>query len=411
MGVKHSASHQSGENMEEDKSENTGKSNHRGNVLVIGNSGVGKSTLINAVIGEQMADTGRGIAGQTVGLEMYGEDDASPFRIIDSIGFEPAFLKRKKAIAAVRKWSRESTEDGKSDRQINAIWFCVEGTSGKLFPQAVHNLLDATKHWPHVPIIVVITKSYSKRDREENVTLVQEAFDKVKTNRMPKAIIPVVADTFWIDDDKYAAPEGIDELITATLGLMPEGLAAAKEDAAQFRLNRKRVLSQSTAAAATLSAVAVGAVPIPIPDATILGPVEIAAITAISKIYGIDKEDGVERFKSTIAEVGTVSLAAKGVINLTKTIPGLSLATSAMNAVIAGGVVAALCEGTVYACEQVYLGNKSIDDVDWLKRLMEDKFSGDFIVKVTDALNQTADENLDAKKIADLVFKLFSTAK
>ena len=82
-----------------------------------------------------------------------------------------------------------------------------------------------------------------------------------------------------------------------------------------------------------------------------------------------------------------------------------------MNAVIAGGIVAVLCEGTVYACEQVYLGNKSIDDVDWLKRLMEDKFSGDFIVKVTDALNQTANENLDAKKIADLVFKLFSTAK
>lgn len=109
-------------------------------------------------------------------------------------------------------------------------------------------------------------------------------------------------------------------------------MQAAKEDAAQFRLNRKRVLSQSTTAAATLSAVIVGAVPVPIPDATILGPVEIAAITAISKIYGIDKEHGAERFKETIAEVGTVSLAAKGVLSLTKAIPGLNLATSVANA-------------------------------------------------------------------------------
>ena len=411
MSIASDASYRDGENMGESKAEEpAGENVRKGNVLVIGNSGVGKSTLINAVIGEKVATAERGIKGQTNRLEIY-ENDASPFRVIDSVGFEPTFFKRQQAIAAVKKWSRESTKDGKSDHQINVIWFCVDGTAGKLFPQAVKNFLDATKQWPSVPIAVVITKSYSKRDREENIELVQKAFDKVKTKRMFRAVIPVVAETFWIDDDKYAAPEGIDELIAATVDLMPEGLDAAEKDAAQFRLNRKRALAHSTAAAATSSAVVVGAVPVPVPDAAILGPIEVAAITAISKIYGIDKEDGFERFKETIAEVGTVGVVAKGALNFAKAIPGVNLAASAMNAVVAGSIVAALCEGTIYACEQVYLGKKSIDDINWLKNLMEDRLSDDFMARMTNALKQVSSEGLDAKKIADLVFGPFSTAK
>lgn len=76
----------------------------RGNVLVIGNSGVGKSTLINSVLGEERAETGWGTAGTTKELKIYENDDI-PFRIIDSVGFEPSFINKHKAIHAVKKWS------------------------------------------------------------------------------------------------------------------------------------------------------------------------------------------------------------------------------------------------------------------------------------------------------------------
>ena len=65
-----------------------------GNVLVVGNSGVGKSTLINAVLGDdakEVAPTGIGISGTTKDLKIY-EDDSIPFRLIDTIGFEPSFF-------------------------------------------------------------------------------------------------------------------------------------------------------------------------------------------------------------------------------------------------------------------------------------------------------------------------------
>ena len=74
----------------------------RGNVLVIGNSGVGKSTLINAVFGEEVAKTGWGTTGTTKELEIY-ESEKIPFRIIDSVGFEPSLIKQYKAVNAVKK--------------------------------------------------------------------------------------------------------------------------------------------------------------------------------------------------------------------------------------------------------------------------------------------------------------------
>ena len=100
----------------------------RGNVLVIGNSGVGKSTLINAVLGKECAVTNfGGTTGTTKELTIY-ESESVPFRIIDTVGFEPSWIKEFKAINAVKKWSRESAEEGKEDTRINVIWFCVDGT-------------------------------------------------------------------------------------------------------------------------------------------------------------------------------------------------------------------------------------------------------------------------------------------
>ena len=149
----------------------------KGNVLVIGNSGVGKSTLINAVLGDEVAKTSWGESGTTSKLDIY---DGEPFNIIDTIGFEPSLFKSNKAISAVKKWSKRSAKEENNDKQINVIWFCVDGTSRKLFPKAIKDLSKAISMWKSVPIIVVITKSYSVPERNENIELVNNVFNKNK---------------------------------------------------------------------------------------------------------------------------------------------------------------------------------------------------------------------------------------
>ena len=379
----------------------------RGNVLVIGNSGVGKSTLINSVLGDNCAVAGFGTSGTTSRLEIY-ESNEIPFRIIDTIGFEPSWVKEMKAIHAVRKWSKASSKTGQEDTQINVIWFCVDGTSRKLFPKAIKDLSHATSMWPSVPVIVVITKSYAIPERSENIEMVHNAFAQQKRySKNLKAVIPVVAQTYLLNDTAYAPPEGITELIDATNALLPEGLQAAQADIANFKLNRKRMLAHGIVGTATAGAVVVGAVPIPFSDALILSPIEIGELNSLAYIYGIKNDDAAKQFLNTIVDVGTVGAAAKAAISTLKAIPGINLGASVLNAIIAGSIVAALGEGSIYAFEQVYLGKKSAEDIDWVRKVIESKLSGKFIEKVTDILQQIAD-NTDLQTIAKEIAKAFS---
>lgn len=381
-----------------------------GNVLVIGNSGVGKSTLINSVLGIEKAKTGYGTSGITNELEIY-ESDAVPFRVIDTIGFEPTFFKEQKAINAVKKWSKASSKDGQEDKQINVIWFCVDGTSRKLFPKAIDSLSRATSIWKSVPVIVVITKSYSVPERKENIEMVQHAFaTQKKYTKNLKKIIPVVASTYVLNETAFAAPEGITDLIDATNELMPEGLQSGADDLANFKLSRKRHLAQGIVGVATTSGIVVGAVPISIADALILTPLEIAEINAIAKVYGVKNDEQSKQFFNSIIEVGTVSTAAKTAIAALKNIPGINIGASVLNAIIAGSIIAALGEGTIYAFEQIYLGKKSFEDIDWVTKLLESKLSIEFVDKVKTIITEAGDK-IDSKTIAKLISSLFNNAK
>ena len=355
---------------------------HKGNVLVLGNSGVGKSTLINAVIGDDIAKTSFGTRGTTEELAIYGSPSV-PFRVIDSIGFEPSPIKSLRAIHAVRKWSRLSAQEGNENSRINVIWFCVDGTAAKLFPETIHNFSNSIAMWKSVPIIAVITKSYSQADRTRNIEMVRQAFRGQRVERNLRAIVPVVAQTFVINETAFAPPEGIADLIDATMRAMPEGMQGGAYDLMQFKLTRKRVLAQGLIGASVAAGATVGAVPIPIADSLVLSPLELAELNGLARLYGIDKREDAKQFLDSIVQVGTASVVAHSAISAIKAIPGINIAASVLNAIVAASIIAARGEGAVLAFEQVYTGQRSVRDIGWVQHLMEEQFGEGFLGKVS----------------------------
>ncbi len=382
-----------------------------GNVLVIGSSGVGKTTLIEAVLGSDVRVTTDGIPGIRKRLSIY-ESLSVPFRIIDAHHMGGSLLERRSAIHAVKRWSKHNALDGDETNDINAIWFCVEGKSRKLIRQQLADLSSATDVWRSVPVIVVITKSYAEFERADNVELVRKTFMRRRRRaRCLKAVIPVVASTYQLSETTFVPPEGIPELIAATNEIMPEGLKAASDDIATFALRRRRAVARSIVAASAVAAATVGAVPIPIADALILTPIETSEVNALATLYGIGQGSAQKRFLNTILEVGTVSRAAKTAISTLKALPGISLGAGVLNAVIAGCVVGALGEATMRVFERVYVGERTLDDIEWARQFLESRLSKELIAQGTKLLGEVQEGGTAAsskKALATLLKRAFA---
>ena len=382
----------------------------KANIVVVGNSGVGKSTLINSVFqADNLALTGVG-ESTTKELRVY-ENKELGFRLIDTIGFEPGFFNQNNAIKSIRKWSKESIKNNDEDRQIHMIWYCIDGTSRKMFRKNIDLLARSMTVWKSVPIIVVITKSYSKPERTENVEMVYRAFQshkKLWANL--KAVIPVVSKTYKIDEDSNinVVPDGLGELLAETEKYIPEGLVASVKDIASYQLQQKRILAHSVVGSSVLAGITVGLTPIPFADGALLTPLEVGLIKGLSKIYNVEYDNNTE-FIQTIVNAGAAGIIGKTALSGLKAVPGINIAGDVLNAIVAGSIIAALGEGCVYIFEQIYLGNKKTTDIEWVKKILESKaaesLSGQMENIAADFIKRKAGGKVSAKDMLSIILR------
>ncbi len=330
------------------------------NIIVAGKTGVGKSTLINAVFREQLAETGMGkpVTDHMRKITKKG----IPLAIYDTRGFELG----KEVQTEVKKEVVDTISKGLATKDINkaihCIWYCINTASNRIEPEEIEWLKELSREnqITQVPIIVVLTQSFSKkRAQEMRKMLLDENLDVVQ-------IIPVLAEDFEIEDVGTAKAYGLDVLIKVMGEALPEELLDTLQNVQIASLEEKKRHAQAAVATAALAAAGEGAAPIPFSDCALMVPTQVTMIASITVIFGFDVNKSIltALLSSTLGSGGATLLGKAAVSNILKFIPGVgTFAGGAISAGTAGVITAALGEAYIKVMELVFQGEMRLEDL------------------------------------------------
>ena len=321
----------------------------RFNLGIVGETGVGKSSLVNAVFGEARARVGVGLP-VTRGVNYYHE---GALGIWDFEGFEigggaPQLLRENLRKIAERP----------ADEQISVVWYCVLSSAGRLTRTdiAMINELEAAG----LPVIIVLTKVDWDRNPVTGKMTPSYAAETLRQwieNPRDEVGRPIairnrgVVLTSAVNSKGKGVGYGLSDLVERTLELSPASEKDAFRIVQTLNLGWKRDMARRDVTAATASAAAPAAVPIPIATAAVLAPIQLAMMGRVAVVYDLELRSVFS--VSALAQLATQMTGRALAASLVKFIPG---AGSVIDAAVASALTAATGEGWIRFCEAIYTG-------------------------------------------------------
>lgn len=243
----------------------------RVNLLIAGRTGVGKSTLINAVFQGEVATTGQGkpVTMHTRRIRKRG----IPLEIFDTRGLEldrfGDSLEEIEDLVGVMAQSEDPND------HMHCAWLCISEDSRRVEEAEVKLLRLLAKR---IPVVVVITKSRA-----------DHGFRATVQSLLPKAsnVIRVRAIRETHDDGHVLGTMGLPELVEWTLQVVPEGQRNALVAAQKAALHLKRDRAHFIVVKAATAAAGIGAFPIPFADAYLIVPIQISMLANITATFGL----------------------------------------------------------------------------------------------------------------------------
>ncbi|CAH0256430.1 GTPase Der [Microbacterium sp. Bi98] len=308
----------------------------RFNLAIFGKTGVGKSTLINAIFGEEVAPTG---VGDPVTMDEHLYIHRSGFLgLLDTRGLEIG----KDTDELIKELSDylKRMRQRPLPEQIHVAWYCVRSTDRRFedteaeFIRRLHTL--------GLPVVAVLTQVQSRAGEHHSDALALA--DHIAALELPivggRPILVMSA----ADDFTGQVQHGLNELVDATFRAAPDGVEAAFAAAQKIDLSRKRKQAQTAVRAAATAALTVGAIPIPVADAGVLIPIQLGMMARVAAIYGVRVETAT--IAATAATVAVSAAGRSAVAGLLKLIPG---AGTLVGGVISGAVASSFTLAIGYA--------------------------------------------------------------
>jgi len=316
------------------------------NLAVFGKTGVGKSTLANAIFGSEVAATGVG-KPVTRGL-VYHRHPGGLLGLYDSEGFETG-SSGDEILAALRSRVAES-RSLPMDQQIHAAWYLVRW-SDRRFEERQGDFVRALSDLG-LPVIMVMTQVPSRDGVPHPDAL--ELAHYIESLDLPLRPAGRCLLTNALEDPFTSSPVlGLQELLDATYLVVPEVATAALTAVQILDWERKRQAAKTIINQSVALAAGVGAAPIPFADAAILVPTQVTMIARITAAYGLpaDRSRALAAAGAVVLTGGATMAGRYLATNLLKFVPGGQVATSAISATVAGTLTRAVGGAWSRVCE------------------------------------------------------------
>lgn len=330
-----------------DKSEEIG----RFNLAIFGKTGVGKSTLVNAIFGTEIAQTG--IGEPVTRAEHLYLHQSGTLGVLDTRGLEVG--RDNEALISELKDYLHGMRRRPLSEQLHVAWYCVRA-GDRRFESTEADFVRALRELG-IPVVLVLTQV----PRSGGVVHpdAEALAAKIADLQLPIAD-GLIHYTMARDDDFTGQTAyGLQELLDATFRCAPEGVAHAITAAQRIDFARKRERAERAIKAATGAATTAGASPIPFSDAAILVPLQIGMMASIAVTYGVPLERSTAA--SLAATAGATTAGRSLVTNMLKFVPGAGTAVAApISATVAGTFTYAMGQAWLRVCERMARGELGV---------------------------------------------------
>lgn len=139
------------------------------NIVIMGKTGAGKSTIVNSILQEDVAPTGMGQAVTTepkiytqkvlLPIGTDGEPVPKCISLYDTVGLEIDSGITGQTLDKIQEIIKE-TRKKDTGKDISLVWFCVNNRSNRFEPYEIDLIKKLSSEY-EIPFVVVITQCYS----------------------------------------------------------------------------------------------------------------------------------------------------------------------------------------------------------------------------------------------------------